>query len=70
MSATPTTSNGRNMLKTVPGVFISIFFLWYTFRGISFSQILALRITIPRGSSASSASPSPATPCAVSAGPR
>ncbi|WP_260739013.1 lysylphosphatidylglycerol synthase transmembrane domain-containing protein [Tunturiibacter lichenicola] len=47
MSATPTTSNGRNMLKTVPGVFISIFFLWYTFRGISFSQILALRITHP-----------------------
>ena len=47
MSATPTTSNGRNMLKTVPGVLVSIFFLWYTFRGISFSQILALRISHP-----------------------
>ena len=35
------------MLKTVPGVLVSIFFLWYTFRGISFSQILALRISHP-----------------------
>ncbi|MEO8735062.1 MAG: lysylphosphatidylglycerol synthase transmembrane domain-containing protein [Edaphobacter sp.] len=37
----------RNLLKTVPGFLISAFFLWYTFRGISFSHIRALRITHP-----------------------
>jgi glycosyltransferase 2 family protein len=47
MSATATTANGRNMLKTVPGVLISVFFLWYTFRGISFNQIVALRAVHP-----------------------
>src|SRR5258705_73582 len=41
-----TTSN-RNLLKTVPGLLISGFFLWYTFRGISFNQILALRAVHP-----------------------
>jgi uncharacterized membrane protein YbhN (UPF0104 family) len=41
-----TTSN-RNLLKTIPGLLISGFFLWYTFRGISFSQILALRAVHP-----------------------
>jgi glycosyltransferase 2 family protein len=47
MSATTTTTSGRNLLKTVPGLLISVFFLWYTFRGISFSQIVALRATHP-----------------------
>jgi glycosyltransferase 2 family protein len=47
MSATTTTTSGRNLLKTVPGLLISAFFLWYTFRGISFSQIVALRATHP-----------------------
>jgi uncharacterized membrane protein YbhN (UPF0104 family) len=47
MSATATAANGRNMLKTVPGVLISVFFLWYTFRGISFNQIVALRAVHP-----------------------
>jgi glycosyltransferase 2 family protein len=47
MSATAATSNGRNLLKTVPGLLVSAFFLWYTFRGISFNQILALRIAHP-----------------------
>jgi hypothetical protein len=47
MSATTTTTSGRNLLKTVPGLLISVFFLWYTFRGISFSQIAALRVTHP-----------------------
>jgi uncharacterized membrane protein YbhN (UPF0104 family) len=47
MSTTATTTNGRNILKTIPGVLVSFFFLWYTFRGISFSQILALRISHP-----------------------
>jgi uncharacterized membrane protein YbhN (UPF0104 family) len=45
MSAT-TTSN-RNLMKTIPGLLISGFFLWYTFRGISFNQILALRAVHP-----------------------
>lgn len=47
MSATATASNGRNLLKTVPGVLVSVFFLWYTFRGISFDQIVALRVAHP-----------------------
>src|ERR1700754_2353841 len=45
MSAT-TTSN-RNLWKTIPGLLISAFFLWYTFRGISFDQILSLRLAHP-----------------------
>ncbi len=44
MSAT-TAGTSRNLLKTIPGLLISAFFLWYTFRGISFAQILALRAT-------------------------
>jgi hypothetical protein len=45
MSA-PTTGN-RNLLKTIPGLLISAFFLWYTFRGISFAHLLALRAVHP-----------------------
>ena len=42
------TSGGtRNLLKIVPGLLISAFFLWYTFKGISFSQIRALRLAHP-----------------------
>ncbi len=37
----------RNLYKTIPGLLISAFFLWYTFRGISFNQIVALRIVHP-----------------------
>jgi len=44
MNATATTATSRNLLKTIPGLLISAFFLWYTFRGISFAQILALRV--------------------------
>ena len=49
MTATTTTavSGRRGLLKTVPGLLVSAFFLWYTFRGISFAQILALRIAHP-----------------------
>jgi uncharacterized membrane protein YbhN (UPF0104 family) len=47
MSSTTTTSGSRNLLKTVPGLLISAFFLWYTFRGISFNQVLALRAVRP-----------------------
>src|SRR5580658_1088552 len=37
----------RNLYKTIPGLLISAFFLWYTFRGISFEQIRALRLVHP-----------------------
>src|SRR5271170_5616674 len=37
----------RNLYTTIPGLLISAFFLWYTFRGISFNQIVALRIVHP-----------------------
>jgi uncharacterized protein (TIRG00374 family) len=47
MSSTTTITGQRNLLKTIPGVLISAFFLWYTFRGISFNQILALRAVHP-----------------------
>jgi glycosyltransferase 2 family protein len=38
---------GRDLLKTIPGILISIFFLWYTFRGIPFSQFRSLRLEHP-----------------------
>jgi uncharacterized membrane protein YbhN (UPF0104 family) len=47
MTATTTTRSNRNLLKTIPGLLISAFFLWYTFRGISFAHILALRVAHP-----------------------
>ncbi|MBN9577071.1 MAG: flippase-like domain-containing protein [Alphaproteobacteria bacterium] len=52
-------SGTRNLLKTIPGLLISAFFLWYTFfphpaiwklsasSGISLSHILALRMVHP-----------------------
>jgi glycosyltransferase 2 family protein len=40
-------SSRRNLFKTIPGLLISAFFLWYTFRGISFEQIRALRLVHP-----------------------
>jgi glycosyltransferase 2 family protein len=40
-------STGRDLLKTIPGILISIFFLWYTFRGIPFSQFRSLRPVHP-----------------------
>lgn len=40
-------SRGRNLLKTLPGLLISAFFLWYTFKGISFAQIRGLRFVQP-----------------------
>jgi len=42
-----TNRGSRNLLKTIPGLLISAFFLWYTFRGISFAHILALRAAHP-----------------------
>jgi len=42
-----TQRGGRNLIKVVPGLLVSAFFLWYTFKGISFSQIRALRLVHP-----------------------
>jgi glycosyltransferase 2 family protein len=36
-----------SLLKTVPGLLISVFFLWWTFRGISLSQLEAIRMVSP-----------------------
>jgi hypothetical protein len=47
MTTTAATAKPRNLFKTIPGLIISAFFLWYTFRGISFNQILALRFVHP-----------------------
>ena len=46
-AATTAASSRRNLLKTIPGLLISAFFLWYTFRGISFAQIVSLRFEHP-----------------------
>lgn len=40
-------TRGRDLLKAVPGIFISIFFLWYTFRGISYREMRGLRFAHP-----------------------
>jgi glycosyltransferase 2 family protein len=51
MTTTPGLSapktKSRSALKTLPGLLISAFFLWYTFKGISFAQIRALRMVSP-----------------------
>jgi hypothetical protein len=46
-NTTALAGSSRNLWKTIPGLLISAFFLWYTFRGISFNQILALRLLHP-----------------------
>ena len=52
-------NKGKNLLKTIPGLLVSAFFIWYTFfphgkvlilpagRGISIAEIRALRIVEP-----------------------
>jgi uncharacterized membrane protein YbhN (UPF0104 family) len=40
-------TKGRDLLKAVPGVLISLFFLWYTFKGISYDQMRGLRLAHP-----------------------
>jgi uncharacterized membrane protein YbhN (UPF0104 family) len=49
--AQPTTpaqpSLASKLLKTLPGLVISVFFLWRTFRGISYAEIRGLRIVAP-----------------------
>lgn len=42
-----TQTRSRNLVKTIPGLLVSAFFLWYTFRGISFDHMRALRIAHP-----------------------
>ncbi len=36
-----------NLLKTVPGLLISAFFLWFTFRSIKLDQLKSLRLVAP-----------------------
>ena len=38
---------GSTLFRTLPGLLISGFFLWYTFRGISVAQIRSLKFTHP-----------------------
>ncbi|HZY61366.1 MAG TPA: lysylphosphatidylglycerol synthase transmembrane domain-containing protein [Edaphobacter sp.] len=46
----PSASHTRSrLLKTIPGLLISAFFLWYTFKGISFSHIREVRLAHPIG---------------------
>jgi glycosyltransferase 2 family protein len=40
-------SQNRSFIRVVPGLLISAFFLWYTFKDISFAHIRALRMTHP-----------------------
>ena len=40
-------ANSRNLLKTIPGLLISAFFLWYTFHNIPLNEFRALRIAYP-----------------------
>lgn len=42
-----TAGKGRNLLKTLPGLLVSAFFLWYTFRNIHLAEIRALRFVQP-----------------------
>lgn len=42
-----TQPRSRNLFKTIPGLLVSAFFLWYTFRGISFDEIRSLRLANP-----------------------
>jgi len=40
-------SRPRNLAKTIPGLLVSAFFLWYTFRGIHPSEFRALSLAHP-----------------------
>jgi uncharacterized membrane protein YbhN (UPF0104 family) len=40
-------ANSRNLLKTIPGLLISAFFLWYTFHNIPLNEFRALRVEHP-----------------------
>jgi glycosyltransferase 2 family protein len=47
MSSSATNTSRRNLLKTIPGLLVSAFFLWYTFRNIHLSEFRALRFGHP-----------------------
>ncbi|WP_353068776.1 lysylphosphatidylglycerol synthase transmembrane domain-containing protein [Tunturibacter empetritectus] len=40
-------ANSRNLLKTIPGLLISAFFLWYTFHNIPLNEFRSLRLAHP-----------------------
>lgn len=40
-------SHGRNILKTLPGLAVSAFFLWLTFRKVSFHALMSLHLVSP-----------------------
>jgi uncharacterized membrane protein YbhN (UPF0104 family) len=40
-------TNSRNLLKTIPGLLISAFFLWYTFHNIPLNEFRSLRLAHP-----------------------
>jgi hypothetical protein len=42
-----TAPRSRNLLKTIPGLAVSAFFLWYTFKGIHPSEFRSLRFVHP-----------------------
>ena len=42
-----TQPSSRNLFKTIPGLLVSAFFLWYTFRGIHPSEFRSLRLEHP-----------------------
>ena len=46
-NSAPSPARGRSVWKTVPGLLISAFFLWFTFRNISFAEIRVLRLIAP-----------------------
>ena len=55
-----------NLLKMVPGLLISAFFLWWTFRGFDMADLESVRFVAPAGSWAWWCLRSPVTPCAAS----
>jgi len=42
-----TQTSSRNLFKTIPGLLVSGFFLWYTFRGIHPSEFRSLKLVHP-----------------------
>lgn len=40
-------SRKRNLLKTLPGIAVSAFFLWFTFHGLSYRELGGLRLRHP-----------------------
>lgn len=47
MQTTTTQTRSRSLVKTIPGLLVSAFFLWYTFRGIHPSEFRSLSFVHP-----------------------